>query len=69
MPPSLVARLGRKAGFQSVRILPCADALGTQLYARWGDGGGKWSAFVRYLKALTLILLRKRSRGMTVLRK
>ncbi len=74
MPPRLIRRLGRRAGFQRTAIYPRADEVGRYLYQRPAGGQGaprgwkqRWP--FNYLAAVAMILFLKRRYGIAVLYK
>jgi SAM-dependent methyltransferase len=74
MPPTLIRRLGGKAGFRRVAFYPRADEIGKYLYGKPEAGQRRLTRLKQtwpfnYLVALAMILFLKRSYGITVLHK
>jgi ubiquinone/menaquinone biosynthesis C-methylase UbiE len=74
MPPTLIRRLGRRAGFRRVVMHPRADEVGKYLYLGPGAeqrGLARWKHLwpFNHLMALAMILFLKRQYGIVVLHK
>jgi SAM-dependent methyltransferase len=75
MPPGLIARLGRAAGFRNATFYPRADNIGACLFGRQPTGRPWLSRlmqrfrFLRYLGVVRLMGFVKRNRGIIVLHK